>query len=388
MHSWICSADTHDRPARSRILNMTPQKKINLVNIAFLITIVISSVAPFLPLSFIYENYVANILVSQLLIALPFIVLMAACGMNYPKTVRLKKMKISNVLLTILLGFLVQPLLTFINALSLVFTTNAISSTIYDISKEIPWWGGFLLVALLPAVFEESVYRGVLYNTYKTAHPWKAVLLSALLFGLMHGNLNQFCYAFVMGIIFALIIEATDSILSTMIIHFATNAISTAMIYLFPKLYEFLKAMHTLYSEQGMDSVAKQIEQYVGDLSMSSDEWMQMIFANSSGTHLTLGTVVLTYLPSAVVFSTLAFLLLRVISKRSGTWNRFSVLYLGADEVVVEAEQKSPYEKEKGLDENQLGDPSVRVMTTPLMIAIAVGVLFMFVYETLKLLPR
>ncbi len=369
-------------------MNITPQKKINLVNIAFLITIVISSAAPFLPLSFIYENYVANILVSQLLIALPFIVLMAACGMNYPKTVRLKKMKISNVLLTILLGFLVQPLLTFINALSLVFTTNAISSTIYDISREIPWWGGFLLVALLPAVFEESVYRGVLYNTYKAAHPWKAVLLSALLFGLMHGNLNQFCYAFVMGIIFALIIEATDSILSTMIIHFATNAISTAMIYLFPKLYEFLKAMHTLYSEQGMDSVAKQIEQYVGDLSMSSDEWMQMIFANSAGTHLTLGTVVLTYLPSAVVFSTLAFLLLRVISKRSGTWNRFSVLYLGADEVVVEAEQKSPYEKEKGLDENQLGDPSVRVMTTPLMIAIAVGVLFMFVYETLKLLPR
>jgi len=91
-------------------------------------------------------------------------------------------------------------------------------------------------VAVIPAILEETVYRGVFFNEFRKMNPRKGVVLSGLLFGLMHMNFNQFIYAFVMGMIFALLVEVTDSIISSMIVHFTINGSSVILMYLLPKI--------------------------------------------------------------------------------------------------------------------------------------------------------
>ena len=51
-------------------------------------------------------------------------------------------------------------------------------------------------------------------------------------------NVNQFIYAFFMGVIFALIIEATDTILASVIVHFTINGSSLFFLKITPWLQE------------------------------------------------------------------------------------------------------------------------------------------------------
>lgn len=70
------------------------------------------------------------------------------------------------------------------------------------------------------------------YNTYSRKSPLAGVFLSAALFSLFHMNLNQIPYAFFVGLVFAFMLEGADSILVTMVMHFAINGYSTVVNYL------------------------------------------------------------------------------------------------------------------------------------------------------------
>ncbi len=81
-----------------------------------------------------------------------------------------------------------------------------------------------VLVALLPATFEEIAHRGLLYAGYRECG-WKFVLISALYFALMHQNVVQTGYTFFGGAVMALAMYYTGSIFSGMFIHFLNNAV-------------------------------------------------------------------------------------------------------------------------------------------------------------------
>ena len=89
----------------------------------------------------------------------------------------------------------------------------------------------FLIVvfysAFLPAVCEEITHRGMLLNGLKKYGLTKALVLSSLMFGLMHLNINQFFYATIVGLIIGFIAICANSIIPAMIIHFTNNFINT-----------------------------------------------------------------------------------------------------------------------------------------------------------------
>ena len=89
----------------------------------------------------------------------------------------------------------------------------------------------FLLVtfysAMLPGVCEEITHRGMLLNGFKKQGLAKALVLSSLMFGLMHLNINQFFYAFIVGLIIGFIAICANSIIPAMIVHFTNNFINT-----------------------------------------------------------------------------------------------------------------------------------------------------------------
>lgn len=85
--------------------------------------------------------------------------------------------------------------------------------------------GVIFVVAFLPAVLEESIFRGLLLQPLKKFSTPIAVFLCGLLFSIYHHSPAQTVYQFLCGMMFALIAIRADSVLPTMLSHFLNNAV-------------------------------------------------------------------------------------------------------------------------------------------------------------------
>ncbi len=83
-----------------------------------------------------------------------------------------------------------------------------------------------LAVSAVPAVTEELVYRGCIMGRLRKYGDGFALVASALLFGMMHGNFTQAPFAFVVGLATGWAVIYTNSIFPAMIIHGMNNFMS------------------------------------------------------------------------------------------------------------------------------------------------------------------
>ncbi len=88
-----------------------------------------------------------------------------------------------------------------------------------------------VIVAGLPSICEEIFFRGFVMRAFERKSKVKAIFMSALIFAIMHGNFKQLAYAFLCGIILAVVVTITDSLLAGCVIHFTLNAISVLFTY-------------------------------------------------------------------------------------------------------------------------------------------------------------
>ena len=89
-----------------------------------------------------------------------------------------------------------------------------------------PFIQQILLVGILCPVFEEFLFRGLVFRLIrkKLSFFW-AGILSAMIFGLYHGNLVQFVYAWILGLLLAHFYEKYQSLLVPIVSHIAMNTI-------------------------------------------------------------------------------------------------------------------------------------------------------------------
>lgn len=80
--------------------------------------------------------------------------------------------------------------------------------------------------ALLPAVLEEALFRYLPLSAFPRENPKNAVVYSAVFFAVMHLSFYRIPYAFVAGLLFAALDLMTGSILPSLLLHFANNALS------------------------------------------------------------------------------------------------------------------------------------------------------------------
>lgn len=81
-------------------------------------------------------------------------------------------------------------------------------------------------VSVVPAVTEEFVYRGCIMGRLRKFGDGFALITSALLFGMMHGNFLQAPFAFVVGLATGWAVIYSGSIFPAMIIHGLNNFMS------------------------------------------------------------------------------------------------------------------------------------------------------------------
>ncbi len=107
----------------------------------------------------------------------------------------------------------------------------------FNETSEIIYSGGIVLQILATCVgapfAEELLFRGLIHkNLRKVMNMIPAMLISSLLFGIIHGNIIQGIYAFLIGLICAFVYEKFKTIWAPIILHAAANSFAVITTFL------------------------------------------------------------------------------------------------------------------------------------------------------------
>lgn len=80
-----------------------------------------------------------------------------------------------------------------------------------------------IAVSVVPPLVEEFVFRGVLLGKLRRFGDGFAVLMSSVIFGLIHENLVQIPFAFIVGLALAFTTVKCGSVVPAIIVHFIVN---------------------------------------------------------------------------------------------------------------------------------------------------------------------
>ncbi|MCM1308299.1 MAG: CPBP family intramembrane metalloprotease [Butyrivibrio sp.] len=109
---------------------------------------------------------------------------------------------------------------------------NEISGIIYTG----PVWVLVLSIAVAAPILEELLYRGLIFKRLRAyLKPVPSMLISAFVFGIMHGNAVQFVYAFILGIFMAFVYEKFKTVYAPMIFHAGANLTSLVITLVLPE---------------------------------------------------------------------------------------------------------------------------------------------------------
>lgn len=99
--------------------------------------------------------------------------------------------------------------------------------------------GSTIIMAILPAFGEEILLRGALVSGLRSKTPVFAIMISALMFSLMHGNPVQTVHQFLFGIVLCIVFLISGSLWTTIFLHFCNNFFTLLLVNFAPNLFEF-----------------------------------------------------------------------------------------------------------------------------------------------------
>ena len=163
----------------------------------------------------------------------PFLIVLSGCAIKFNDIVSLSRPDKKSFLPTVLLG------LAFCGFANIA--TNILASLFSGFGFVIPDYsiktpnGPFGVVvtlvgtAIIPPLTEEFAMRGIVMGSLRKYGDKFAIVSSAILFGLMHGNIRQIPFAFVVGLILGYAVIKTGSLWTGVAIHFLNNLFASVL---------------------------------------------------------------------------------------------------------------------------------------------------------------
>lgn len=210
-------------------------------NTIFLITTIIyiatSLFMSMLSVRSIGTSVAISLIFGELVVVIPGLIFILLGKYDLLEWIPFKKVKKSTIGFTILITITIMPFLYLLNMISQLFVEN-VALDLLGQFQEGSMVMTFLLVGVLGPICEEIAFRGIFFGGFKkSGRILGAVIWSGLLFGLFHMNLNQFGYAFALGVVSALLIEATGSIWPSVLLHVLVNSSNVLELYVVQFLY-------------------------------------------------------------------------------------------------------------------------------------------------------
>lgn len=127
-----------------------------------------------------------------------------------------------------------------------------VNNVIQEVATSIHPLLSFFIMVICAPVMEELIFRKLLVDRAVRYGQGIAVVLSGFMFGLFHGNLSQFVYAFALGMFLAFLYVRTGKIQYTIVLHMAVNFVGGVIAPALLKLldYDSLNAAMASQDEQ------------------------------------------------------------------------------------------------------------------------------------------
>lgn len=180
-------------------------------------------------------NHSTEITSASALLSLPFFIYMIRKDGQYRKmmipesenTGRIPSWKyLYTVLLGIAAGIALNNILILSNLRSLSTSYQMTAEGLYSASVAVEIAG----LGMIVPIVEECLYRGVIFRRLRDIMDVKkSILFSALIFAVVHGNIVQFLYAFIFGLLLSYVYETYESIKAPIFLHCAANLCSVAL---------------------------------------------------------------------------------------------------------------------------------------------------------------
>lgn len=117
--------------------------------------------------------------------------------------------------------------LLFLETVGVPVTRSSVS-----VSTQSDLIAGVFAIAVIPGIFEELLFRGPILSAYERGGTRRAILVSAILFAMLHGSLEGLPVQFMMGVVLGFAVVSTGSIYAGMMIHTTYNAAYVLLGYL------------------------------------------------------------------------------------------------------------------------------------------------------------
>lgn len=176
-------------------------------------------------------TYLFSSLCSILGLGLPFLLLLKAHGENFLDVLDFKPTGFNSILYVLSglgIAFLFNIPFNFLVAFLQGYGIDLSSS---DVLVPTSVMGIVIMAfssALIPAVFEEFVFRGVILKKLRKHGDKLAIVSSAMLFAVTHRSAISICVTFLIGLVLGFLYVKTENLWVPIAVHFLNNAISTA----------------------------------------------------------------------------------------------------------------------------------------------------------------
>lgn len=180
-------------------------------------------------------QYVLSSLISLVSLTVPYLYTLKATKSTFAELISVKRVASSKLIALVMLGFGASALSNLASNI-----LESFANSLFGVQFENPapeyntgTWSFVLMllcVGILPALLEEFAIRGVILGALrKKFSDTSAIVISSILFGILHGNLQQIPFATLLGLLLAYTTIYTGSLLPAILIHAVNNTVSVIL---------------------------------------------------------------------------------------------------------------------------------------------------------------
>jgi len=211
----------------------------------------------FVTIGYVAQNWDFHygILITEfLLIALPTVIYVKVKGASLKTELRFNRLSLVDVLLVVVTFIAAYFVAVFINLLGEILISmlgNLIVPDIPFATDPAEYLVLLFVIAGSAGICEELLFRGFILRAYEKLGMWPNIIVTALLFSILHLNIQNILAPFFLGIVLGFVVYKTNSIFAGIIGHFINNAISVTWGYVIMSL-PFYKNIDIAQVQEGM----------------------------------------------------------------------------------------------------------------------------------------
>lgn len=252
---------TYNRPGKTYLELQKDKKNFSRIGFGYALFSIITFAVSLIIANVVYrinsDVYNSTLFMNALtpialyIFALPVLLILLSGSEAKPPEKR--KMKVGTWFVILIVAFGCMYIGSYIGNFVMAYLSSLMnydySNALETIIDENSLWITAIFTVIVAPIGEEFVFRKLIIDRTQKYGAFVSIGLSALMFGLMHGNFYQFFYCFALGIILGYIYYSTGNLFATIAMHAAINFVGGILSSLLQSVLDGLISLDTTDAE-------------------------------------------------------------------------------------------------------------------------------------------